>query len=101
LTFAAGAWRGLHSVFRAVLAAHGFTLDPETGAIEKLAPTSGRSALGPAGCTATATATKPSRGASIPASSQEGCQFLRIPEDTLRYWRTDLVLWLTEQTNRS
>ncbi len=58
--FAAGAWRGLHSVgvrdmieaingighaavatdpeFRAVLAAHGFTLDAETGEIEQLAP---------------------------------------------------------------
>ena len=50
---------------------------------------------------------------------QEACDFLRIPEGTLRYWRhlgagprsfkigrhvrywrTDLVLWLTEQTNR-
>jgi hypothetical protein len=50
---------------------------------------------------------------------QEACRFLRIPEGTLRYWRhlgcgprsfkigrhvrywrTDLVLWLTEQTNR-
>ena len=82
LTFAAGAWRGLHSVFRAVLAAHGFTLDPETRAIEKLAPTSGRSASASPGCTATATATKPSRGASIPASSQEGCQ---IPADPRRH----------------
>jgi conjugative relaxase-like TrwC/TraI family protein len=58
--WAAGAWRGLHSVgvrdmieaingighaavatdpdFRAVLAARGFTLDPETGEIEQLAP---------------------------------------------------------------
>lgn len=58
--FAAGAWRGLHSVgvrdmieaingighaavatnpdFRAVLAVHGFTLDAETGEIEQLAP---------------------------------------------------------------
>jgi excisionase family DNA binding protein len=50
---------------------------------------------------------------------QEACAYLRIPEGTLRYWRhlgtgprsfkigrhvrywkTDLVLWLTEQTNR-
>ena len=50
----------------------------------------------------------------------EACLFLRIPEGTLRYWRhlgagprsfkvgrhvrywrTDLILWLTEQTNRS
>ena len=50
---------------------------------------------------------------------QEACIFLRVPEGTLRYWRhlgcgprsfkigrhvrywrTDLVLWLTEQTNR-
>jgi len=50
---------------------------------------------------------------------QEACHFLRIPEGTLRYWRhlgagprsfkigrhvrywrTDLILWLTEQTNR-
>jgi hypothetical protein len=50
---------------------------------------------------------------------QEACRFLRIPEGTLRYWRhlgcgprsfkigrhvrywrTDLILWLTEQTNR-
>ena len=49
---------------------------------------------------------------------QEACTFLRIPEGTLRYWRhlgagprrfkigrhvrywhTDLILWLTEQTN--
>jgi conjugative relaxase-like TrwC/TraI family protein len=58
--FAAGAWRGLHSVgvrdgieaingighaavvtdpeFRAVLAAHGYTVDPESGEIEQLAP---------------------------------------------------------------
>jgi exodeoxyribonuclease V alpha subunit len=58
--FAAGAWRGLHSVgvrdmieaingighaavatdpeFRTVLAAHGFTLDAETGEVEQLAP---------------------------------------------------------------
>ena len=58
--FAAGAWRGLHSVgvrdsieaingighaavprdpeFRAALAAHGFTLDPETGEVAELAP---------------------------------------------------------------
>ncbi len=51
---------------------------------------------------------------------QEACRFLRVPEGTLRYWRhlgcgprsfkvgrhvrywrTDLILWLTEQTNRS
>jgi hypothetical protein len=50
---------------------------------------------------------------------QEACTYLRIPEGTLRYWRhlgtgprsfkigrhvrywkTDLILWLTEQTNR-
>ena len=31
---------------------------------------------------------------------QETCTFLRVPEGTLRYWRTDLILWLTEQTNR-
>jgi len=31
---------------------------------------------------------------------QEACRFLRVPEGTLRYWRADLVLWLTEQTNR-
>jgi predicted DNA-binding transcriptional regulator AlpA len=50
---------------------------------------------------------------------QEACRFLRIPEGTLRYWRhlgcgprsfkmgrhvrywrADLILWLTEQTNR-
>jgi excisionase family DNA binding protein len=50
---------------------------------------------------------------------QEACAYLRIPEGTLRYWRhlgtgprsfklgrhirywkTDLLLWLTEQTNR-
>jgi hypothetical protein len=49
----------------------------------------------------------------------EACAFLRVPEGTLRYWRhlgsgprsfklgrhvrywrTDLILWLTEQTNR-
>ena len=52
-------------------------------------------------------------------SLQEACKFLRVPEGTLRYWRhlgsgprsfkigrhvrywrADLVLWLTEQTNR-
>ena len=50
---------------------------------------------------------------------QEACRFLRVPEGTLRYWRhlgcgprsfkigrhvrywrTDLILWLSEQTNR-
>jgi hypothetical protein len=50
---------------------------------------------------------------------QEACKLLRVPEGTLRYWRhlgagprsfkigrhvrywrTDLILWLTEQTNR-
>lgn len=50
---------------------------------------------------------------------QEACRFLRVPEGTLRYWRhlgsgprsfkigrhvrywrTDLLQWLTEQTNR-
>ncbi len=50
---------------------------------------------------------------------QETCRFLRVPEGTLRYWRhlgcgprsfkigrhvrywrTDLILWLTEQTSR-
>ena len=61
--FAAGAWRGLHSVgvvdsieaingighaavmcdpeFRAALAAHGYTLDPETGEVAQLAPYAG------------------------------------------------------------
>ncbi len=52
-------------------------------------------------------------------SLQEACVFLRVPEGTLRYWRwlgagprsfkvgrhvrywrADLILWLTEQTNR-
>jgi excisionase family DNA binding protein len=52
-------------------------------------------------------------------SLQEACRLLRVPEGTLRYWRhlgsgprsfkigrhvrywrTDLTLWLTEQTNR-
>lgn len=52
-------------------------------------------------------------------SLQEACAFLRVPEGTLRYWRhlgtgprsfkigrhvrywrADLLLWLTEQTNR-
>ena len=52
-------------------------------------------------------------------SLQEACAFLRVPEGTLRYWRhlgagphsfkigrhvrywrADLVLWITEQTNR-
>jgi hypothetical protein len=52
-------------------------------------------------------------------SLQEACEFLRVPEGTLRYWRhlgagprsfkvgrhvrywrADLILWLTEQTNR-
>ncbi|WP_017934509.1 MobF family relaxase [Nocardioides sp. Iso805N] len=62
--FAAGAWRGIHSVgvrdsiaaingighaavatdpaFRAVLAAHGFTLDPQTSEIRELMPYAGR-----------------------------------------------------------
>lgn len=50
---------------------------------------------------------------------EEACQFLRLPEGTLRYWRhldtgprsfkigrhvrywrTDLILWLAEQSNR-
>jgi hypothetical protein len=61
--YAAGAWRGIHSVgirdsieaingighaavatdpgFRSVLAAHGFTLDPETSEIRELAPYAG------------------------------------------------------------
>jgi hypothetical protein len=53
-------------------------------------------------------------------SLPEAGRFLRVPEGTLRYWRhlgcgprsfkvgrhvrywrTDLILWLTEQTNRS
>ena len=52
-------------------------------------------------------------------SLAEACAFLRVPEGTLRYWRhlgsgprsfkvgrhvrywrADLILWLTEQTNR-
>ena len=52
-------------------------------------------------------------------SLQEACTYLRVPEGTLRYWRhlgtgprsfkigrhvrywkADLILWLTEQTNR-
>jgi hypothetical protein len=52
-------------------------------------------------------------------SLQEACALLRVPGGTLRYWRhlgagprsfkigrhvrywrTDLILWLTEQTNR-
>lgn len=51
---------------------------------------------------------------------QEACAFLRVPEGTLRYWRhlgtgprsfkvgrhvrywrADLIVWLTEQTNRA
>ncbi len=61
--WAAGAWRGIHSVgvrdsieaingighaavatdpvFRAVLAAHGYTMDPETGELRELAPYAG------------------------------------------------------------
>ena len=31
---------------------------------------------------------------------QEACRFLRVAEGTLRYWRADLVLWLSEQTRR-
>ncbi len=31
---------------------------------------------------------------------QEACRFLRVPEGILCYGRTDLVIWLTEQTNR-
>lgn len=52
-------------------------------------------------------------------SLQEAAKFLRVPEGTMRYWRhlgsgprsfkvgrhvrywrTDLILWLTDQTNR-
>lgn len=51
---------------------------------------------------------------------QEACRFLRVPEGTLRYWRhlgsgprsfkvgrhvrywrNDLILWLTDKTNRA
>ena len=31
---------------------------------------------------------------------QEACRLLRVPEGTLRHWHADLVIWLTEQTNR-
>jgi hypothetical protein len=94
--FAAGAWRGLHSVgvrdmieaingighaavatdpeFRAVLAARGLTLASETGKSSSSRPTSGRSAPGPVRFTAISTGTKLSGGASIPARSRDrGC----------------------------
>ena len=73
--------------------------------------------------TASATSRSENRTARNPGDEmltlQEACAYLRIPEGTLRYWRhlgsgprsfkigrhvrylrTDLVLWLTEQTNR-
>jgi hypothetical protein len=73
--------------------------------------------------TAQPTTPNPNRAGRTPGDEmltlQEACAFLRIPEGTLRYWRhlgagpksfkigrhvrywrTDLVLWLTEQTNR-
>ena len=91
--FAAGAWRGLHTVgvrdsleaingighaavmadpeFRAALAAHGYTLDPETGEIAQLAPYVGAfSARARADRAATSTATRPSGAPSIPARSR-------------------------------
>ena len=30
----------------------------------------------------------------------ETAALLRVPENTLRYWKADVVLWLTEQMNR-
>ena len=58
-------------------------------------------------------------GADEMLTLEEACQFLRLPEGTLRYWRhldtgprsfkvgrhirywrTDLVLWLTEQSEQ-
>ena len=90
--FAAGAWPGLHSVgvrdmieaingighaavatdpeFRAVLAARGFTLDPETGEIEQLAPYVGAFSARASQITATSTGTKLSGSASIPARNR-------------------------------
>ena len=89
--FAAGGWRGLHSVgvvdsieaingighaavmcdpeFRGVLAEHGYTLDPETGEVAQLARTPGRSAPEPRRSPATSTATRRSGATSTPARS--------------------------------
>ena len=89
--FAAGAWRGLHSVgvvdsieaingighaavmcdpeFRAVLAAHGYTLDPRPARSPSSRRTPGRSAPAPRRSPATSTATRPSGAASTLARS--------------------------------
>ena len=90
--WAAGAWRGLHTVgvrdsleaingighaavmtnpeFRAALAEHGYTLDPETGEVTQLAEYTGRSALGRDRSRRTSTGTRRSGGVTTPARSQ-------------------------------
>ena len=69
--------------------------------------------------TPTRTAARPGTPATRCSPSRKPAAFLRVPEGTLRYWRhlgcgprsfkvgrhvrywrADLVLWLTEQTNR-
>jgi exodeoxyribonuclease V alpha subunit len=60
--------------FRRVLAAHGFTLDPDSGEIRELAPYVGASAAGTRRSAATSTATKAPGVSSIPAKSPgHGC----------------------------
>lgn len=94
--FAAGAWRGLHSVgvrdmieaingighaavatdpeFRAALAARGLTLDAKSGEIEQLAPYVGAFSARTSQTTATSTGTRLSGGASIRVRSRgRGC----------------------------
>jgi conjugative relaxase-like TrwC/TraI family protein len=94
--FAAGAWRGLHSVgmrdmieaingighaavatdpeFRAVLAARGFTWTPGLGRSSSSRRSSGLSALGRLKSTATSTVTKPGGGAIIRVRNRDrGC----------------------------
>ncbi len=89
--FAAGQWRGLHTVgvrdslgaingighaavmtdpqFRSALAAHGFTLDPRRGRSRSWPRSSGRSVPGRRRSHATSTATKPSGRAAHPGET--------------------------------
>ena len=90
--FAAGAWRGLHSVgvvdsieaingighaavmcdpeFRGVLAAHGYALDPRRARSLSSRPTRVPSARGPRRSPATSIATRPNGATSTPTRSQ-------------------------------
>ena len=96
--FAAGRWRGLHSVgvvdsieaingighaavmcdpqFRQALAAHGYTLDPATGEVRELAPYAGAFSARAHRSPGTSTATKPS-GATEHPGEEPGPQLRR------------------------